>query len=243
MNFLVVLFNTILYQPLFNALILLYVYLPGHDFGLAVIILTLIIKAVLLPSSVAAIKSQLSLAKMQPKIQAIQEKYKSDKAKQSQAMMEIYKTEKVNPFSGCLPLLLQLPILIALYQVFLKGFSSEILRQTLYGFVPDPGMIVPTFLGVLNLAEPNIYLAILAGVLQYVQIKLSTKQQARQKAAKGPLANVQNQMLYFFPVLAVIIIWKLGAIVGLYWVATTIFAIAEQVFVYRKYQQQYATSQ
>ena len=243
MNFLAQIFNTILYQPLFNALIFFYNYLPGHDFGLAVIFLTLIIKIILFPSSMAAIKSQLALARLQPKIKQIQEKYKGDRVKQSQAMMEIYQKEKINPFSGCLPLLLQLPILIALYQVFLKGFSGEILQQNLYSFVSNPGVVVPTFLGVLNLAQPNIYLAILAGVLQYFQIKLSTKQQGRSKASKGSLGNIQNQMLYLFPVLAVFIIWKLGAVVGLYWVTTTFFAIGEQVFVAKKYHQKHERAQ
>lgn len=236
MNFLVQIFNTILYQPLLNGLILFYNYLPGHDLGVAVIVLTLIIKALLFPSSITAIKSQLSMARLQPKIRELQAKYKADRAKQSQALMEVYRKEKINPFSGCLPLLLQLPILIALYQVFLKGFSAEILQQNLYSFVPNPGVIVPTFLGVLNLAQPNLYLAIIAGILQYFQIRISTKhQQGQQGQQKGPLGNIQNQMLYIFPIMAVLIIWKLGAIVGLYWVATTIFAIGEQVFVARKY--------
>ena len=115
-------YNTVLYQPLFNALILLYEYFPGHDFGIAIVVLTLIIRFALYPSSAQAIKSQEAMARLQPKIKELQDKYKDNKEQQAKEIMELYQKEKINPFSGCLPLLIQLPILIALYQVFLKGF-------------------------------------------------------------------------------------------------------------------------
>src|SRR3989344_2659465 len=98
-------FNAVLYQPLFNALILIYLYLPGHDFGIAVIVLTILIKLVLYPLGVQAIRSQKSMAQLQPKMKEIQEKFKDDKEQQSKAMMEFYKKEKINPLSGCLPLI------------------------------------------------------------------------------------------------------------------------------------------
>ncbi len=114
-------FNLILYQPLLNFLILLYIYLPGHDFGVSVIVLTVVVKLILSPTSIKALRSQKKMAEIQPRLSEIQEKYKEDKEKQSRATMELYKEAKVNPFSGCFPLLIQLPILIALYQVFLGG--------------------------------------------------------------------------------------------------------------------------
>ena len=164
-------FNIVLYQPLFNALVLLYEYLPGHDFGIAVIVLTLIIRLVLFPSSVQSIKSQAAMSRLQPKIKEIQKKYKDEKEKQAQAMMELYKKEKINPFSGCLPLLIQLPLLIALYRVFWKGFESGEMHW-LYSFVPYSGAINPTFLGIMNLDEPSKALAIIAGITQYFQSKM-----------------------------------------------------------------------
>ncbi len=118
-------FHAILYQPLFNALVLLYQYFPGHDFGIAVIILTVLIRILLYPLMFQSIKSQKILAELQPKIQEIQNKYKNDKEKQTKATMELYQKEKINPFGGCLPLLIQLPILIALFQVFSKGLLPE----------------------------------------------------------------------------------------------------------------------
>src|SRR4030042_2639385 len=158
--------NKILYKPLFNALVLLYQYLPGKDFGIAVIALTLVIRLILYPLMAKSIKSQKVLTELQPKIKEIQEKYKNDKEKQARETMALYQKEKINPFGGCLPLIIQLPILIALYRVFWKGLQPEAMEK-LYSFVPNPGIIDPTFLGFLNLADPNFIEAIVAGIAQY----------------------------------------------------------------------------
>ena len=150
MNIFVSAFNLILYQPLFNALVLLYQYLPGRDFGIAVIVLTILTKIIFYPFGTKAIRSQKNLQDLQPKLQEIQSKYKDDKEKQVKETMELYKREKVSPFSGCLPLLVQFPILIALYQVFWKGLQPEQMIN-LYSFVANPGVIDPSFLGLINL--------------------------------------------------------------------------------------------
>ena len=238
MNILSTFFNTILYQPLLNLLIIFYAYLPGHDFGVAVIILTLLIKIVLSPTSLKAARSQRTLSKLQPKIKEIQDKYKNDKAKQSQSMMEMYQKEKINPLSGCFPILIQLPILIAMYQVFLRGLTSEALRNSLYSFVPYPSSINLVFLGIIDLSQPSIFLAILAGVLQFFQSKLSI---VSNKAKEGKDSNkkdfssmMQNQMLYFFPLLTVFIVWKFGSIIGLYWVVSALFSIGEQYIIKKR---------
>ncbi|MBZ9572737.1 membrane protein insertase YidC [Patescibacteria group bacterium] len=237
MGALIQFFNIVLYQPLLNALILLYTYLPGHDFGIAVIVLTLIMKLILHPSSLHAIRSQKALSTLQPKIKEIQRKYKNNKQEQARATMELYKKEKISPFSGCLPLLLQLPILIALYQVFLKGLKPEVLTASLYSFVPNPGEVIPTFLGIVNLAQPNFLLALTAGILQFFQSKISfQKPRGEQKSKKGDFSSMmQNQMLYFFPIFTVFIVWKLGSIIGLYWIVSTLFSIGEQFLVNKKY--------
>jgi len=237
-------FNLILYQPLFNILILLYVYLPGHDFGIAIIVLTLIIKLILFPTSLKAIRSQRIMADLQPKLKEIQKKYKDDKQKQSQETFKLYQKTKVNPFSGCLPLLLQLPILIALYQVFLKGFKSEILKSTLYNFIPLTSSINLMFLGIIDLSKPNFFLALTAGILQFFQSKLSMAKSStalvvnnKENPKKGDFSSMmQNQMLYFFPILTVFIVWKFGSTIGLYWITSTLFSIGEQYIVKSKMQ-------
>lgn len=237
MNFLIQFFNTVLYQPLLNLLILLYIYFPGHDFGIAIVLLTLIIKLILSPTSLKAIRSQKLLADLQPKIKEIQEKYKKDKQKQSQAMMEFYKKTKVNPFSGCFPLLFQLPILIALYQVFLRGLKPEALRTTLYSFISYPESINLMFLGLIDLGKPNIILALVAGILQFFQSKLSLPKKRPEK--KDPGQMIQSQMIYFFPLLTIFIVWKFGSIIGLYWITSTLFSIGEYYLVGKKLKTNY----
>jgi YidC/Oxa1 family membrane protein insertase len=222
-------FNVFLYQPLFNVLILIYVYFPWHDFGVAVILLTLLIRVVVAPASIKAVRSQKALSALQPKIKEIQRRYKDDKEKQSKAMFELYQKEKVNPLSGCLPLLLQLPILIALYRVFLKGFTKETLKTYLYKIVPYPPVINLTFLGVINLTQPNFPLALLAGLAQFFQSKISMGEKT--SSQKDATQAIQKQMAYFLPLFTVFIVWKLGAMIGLYWLTSTLFSIGEHYLI------------
>lgn len=237
MAFFINVFKIILYQPLFNALILLYIYLPGHDFGVAVIILTVIIRIILYPLMVQSIKSQKILSELQPKIQEIQQQFKNDKEKQTKATMELYKKEKINPFGGCLPLLIQFPILIALYQVFWRGLQPGAMRH-LYGFTPNPGTIDPTFFGLMNLAEPSLWLAFLAGALQFFQSKMLVPKTLKTEKKTGQMAQfsntMQKQMLYFFPVFTVFILWKLPSAIGLYWIITSLFSIGQQYLIFKK---------
>jgi len=232
MTILIQAFNTILYQPLFNALVLLYSYLPGHDFGIAVIILTVIIRIILYPLMIKSIRSQKILSDLQPKVQEIQRKYEDDKEKQSKELMALYQKEKINPFGGCLPLLIQLPILIALYRVFWKGLQPEAMGM-LYNFVPNPGAIDPTFLGFINLAAPSLIFAILAGITQFFQSKMLMTQKTNGKNDQmGQLSNMmQKQMLYFFPIFTVFILWRLPSAIGLYWIITALFSIGQQYLI------------
>ena len=236
MELLISAFNLILYQPLLNTLVLLYQYLPGHDFGIAVIILTILIRIVLYPLMVQSIRSQKVLSELQPKIQEIQQKYKTDKEKQAKETMALYQKEKINPFGGCLPLLIQLPILIALYQVFWRGLRPEEMTN-LYSFVPPPGIIDPTFLGIVNLGQASLVLAILAGVTQFFQTKMITPKTPKIKQKEGMAqfsGMMQKQMLYFFPIFTVLILLKLPAAIALYWIVTALFSILQQHLIFKK---------
>lgn len=241
MDFLISAFNTILYQPLFNALVFLYQYIPGRDFGIAVISLTLIIRVIFYPLMAKSIKSQKVMSEIQPKVQEIQKKYKDDKEKQAKETMALYKKEKVNPLGGCLPILIQLPILIALYRVFWKGLQPETM-DFLYSFVPNPGTIDPTFLGIINLAEASILLAIIAGISQFFQTKTlmpKTKQPVSQGGQMAQFSGMmQKQMLYFFPILTVFILWRLPSAIGIYWIVTALFTVLQQHLVMRKPKEQ-----
>jgi len=227
-------FNIILYQPLFNGVILLYNYIPGHDFGAAVVILTILIKLILYPLGAQGIRAQKALSELQPKIKEIQKKFQNDKQEQTKAILNLYRQEKINPLAGFLPLLVQLPILIGLFQVFWRGFGQEQLRF-LYGFVSHPGQINTVSLGIIDLAEASVALALLTGLMQFVQTKMvSPKQGSGKKGGSDFSSMMQKQMLYFFPVFTVFILWRLPSAIALYWLTTTLFTIGQQYIILRK---------
>lgn len=232
-EFVVNFFDFFLYFPLFNALVLIYDYLPGHDFGLAIIFLTLIIRIILYPLSVKALKSQKALQKFQPQIQELQKKYKDDKEKQAKETLELYRKEKINPFSGLLLALIQLPILIALYRVFWNGLKPEEL-QYLYAFVANPVHINAMFLRIMDLSKPNLIFAALAGILQFFQTKMLMPSLPKSQQKAGDITSImQKQMVYFFPFITVIILLRLPSALGLYWIASGIFSIAQQYIILR----------
>lgn len=233
-GFLIKIFDVALYQPLFNFLILLYNYLPGHDFGVAIIVLTLVIRLILYPSTVKAIKTQKALNEIQPKIQEIQKKHKDDKEKQVKETLDLYKKAKISPFGGLLSTLIQLPLLVALYRVFWKGVNSGELTN-LYGFVANPGLIKATFLGIIDLSKPNIILAILAGILQFIQTKTTLPKTKKTTDKSSDFARtMQKQMVYFFPFLTFIILLGLPSALGLYWMVGSLFLIIEQYIIFKK---------
>lgn len=231
MSFLITAFNTILYRPLFNVLVLLYLYVPGRDFGIAVIALTILIRLLIYPLGVKAVKSQKAMAEIQPKVKEIQEKFKDDKTAQAKAVMELYQKAKINPFSGLLPLLIQFPVLLALFRVFWRGLSQDQMTH-LYSFIPAPSQINPVFLGIIDLSQPFAALAILAGVCQFVQSKTMTPKQSPGKKKQGDFSEMfQKQMLYFFPVFTVLIVWRLPSAIALYWIVSSLFSIVQQHYV------------
>lgn len=234
-DLLVNIFDIFLYKPLFNSLVWLYNYMPGHDFGIAIIILTLIIRFLLYPLSIKAINSQKALQKLQPKVQEIQKKYKDNKEKQAKEMLELYKTEKINPFSGLFLAIVQLPILIALYRVFWLGLNPSELSN-LYQFIFNPGQINAFFLGVIDLSKPNLIFAVLAGASQYFQTKMlmPPKNLSSDKKAADFSQIMQTQMTYFFPILTIIILFNLPSALGLYWTASGVFSIIQQYLILKK---------
>lgn len=227
-----------LYKPLFNVLMFFYIYIPGGDLGVAIIILTLLIKVILFPSYVKTLKSQQDMKKIQPKIEELKKRYKDDKTKQSQELMKVYQEHKVNPLGSCLPLLIQLPILFALYRVFAFGVTNESLAF-LYTWFPNvPEVINPIFLaftGVswlqIDLAASNIYLAVIAGIVQFFQGYLMMKSQPVSADGGAMAQMISKQMTYLFPVITIFIAMSLPAALALYWVATTFFTVIQQVIV------------
>jgi len=236
MEILITLFNEALYRPLFNGLIILYNILPGDDLGVAIIVLTALIRLILYPLSKKAIRSQKAIAQLQPEMQEIKRKHKN-KEEQARAMMALYQKYKVNPMSGCLPILIQFPILIALYRVFITGLDPQKL-DVLYSFVRRPESLNVMFLGIVNLSQRSIVLALLAGFFQFIQSKmiLPKKKTASKGLKVGGLdfsSLMGQQMTYLMPILTVFIAWSLPAALPLYWMVIIIFGIIQQYFTPR----------
>src|SRR6185369_11791194 len=133
-------YNTIIYRPLLNLLVFFHNVIPGHDIGVVIILLTILIRLALAPSFHKSLKSQKAMNDLQPKLNELREKHKENKEAQAKAMMELYKEHKINPFASCLPLLIQLPLLLALNQVFRAALGTGHI-EGLYSFVHAPSVI------------------------------------------------------------------------------------------------------
>jgi len=230
-------FQTFFYQPIFNLLIFLYDIIPGHDLGLAIIALTIIIKMVLLPLSKQSIKSQKALQEIQPKIEEIKKKYKDNKEAMGRAMMELYKQEKVNPFSSCLPLLIQLPFLWAVFRVFRNGLNGESL-ELVYSFISRPETLNATSFGLIDLSHPNTVLAVLAGLAVFWQSKMMSTKRPETKSEgardENMMAIMNKQMLFFMPALTVFICLTFPSGLALYWLTTTILTGLQQLYIFKQ---------
>jgi len=212
------------------------------DLGVAIIVLTIVIRFVLLPIFYKGAKDQTIIQKLTPKIREIQQKHKEDKQEQTRQMLALYKDHKVNPFSSIGLLLLQLPILFALYRLFLGGFGDDVLSQ-LYSFVVRPEVINYHFLGVIALNEKNIILVLIAAVFQYLQtyylmkVSASTMSTAPDENPAVAMAQkVSRRMMYFAPILTVIILSGLPSAIALYWLTTSAFSTIQQIVINKKIQ-------
>lgn len=226
------LFHLLLIKPIFNFLLIIYNFLPWPDIGLATIILTFLIRLIFFPLFYKGTKQQILMTRLQPALKKIQEEYKDDKEKMVKAQLALYKKHKVNPLGGCLLTLIQLPIILAVYRVFLLGFSPERMVD-LYSFVPHPETLNPSFLGLVNLTKPNFPLVFVSALLQYLANKMIMPTSLANGQEKELKINVifQKQMLYLTPIMTLIILAPLPSIIALYWAATTCFTILQQWFI------------
>lgn len=214
-------FNVFLYQPVFHSLVFIYQNLSFQDLGLAIIILTALVRIVLFPLFYKSAKHQAIMQRLQPKVKEIQEKHKNDKTKQGAELMNLYKEHKINPFSGILVLIIQLPIIIAIYQVILKETTKDLFSNFM-------------LLGLFNLREANIAIAVIASALQYLQMRLSFPPEMRQGGKNNPAAQTGKIMLIMGPAFSLLILSRLPSALGLYWLASTVFSIGQQILVNKK---------
>lgn len=228
------LYQVIAYQPILNVLVFLYNHTA--DLGIAIVLLTVVIKLVLWPLSRKAIKSQKELQEIQPKLDELKKEYANNKAELGKATMELYKEYKINPFSSCLPMLIQLPFLFAVFRVLRAGLSQDL--YLVYSFLPKPENFQAISLGFMDLSKPSPYLAVLAGAAQFVQAKMmmaNNKKKAVNKdgaTKEEGMAEIMNkQMLYIFPIVTVVFGFSLPGGLTLYWFMFTFFTIVQQYLV------------
>jgi len=214
------LFNLILYQPLFNGLIILYNSIAFRDLGAAIIILTIIIRLILAPFFHRSLKQQ-----------KIQEEHKNNKEKQTQAMLELYRAHGVNPLSSIYLLLIQFPILYALYRVFLNGLNNKEF-SLLYSFVSRPTVLDHSLFGLMNLQSPSVFIAILAAAAQYFQGLLAVPK-AHPGEKLGQAEMMAKNMAIFMAGFTFIILFRFPSALGLYWLTTALFSLAQQIIVNR----------
>jgi YidC/Oxa1 family membrane protein insertase len=229
-------FTTIFVTPLFNLLAFLVNIAPFGSVAIAIVVMTLLVKFALAPLYRKSIIGQFRMKELEPKIRELKQKY-PDKKEQAAKTFELYKEYKISPLSGCLPILIQLPIIFALYRVFLAGFQFDVYH--LYSFVKIPEAFSLNFFG-MDLAGKSIVMAILAGASQFAQAHFSAK---RMKINSDPndtsmQANMSNmmgkQMQYILPVFVGIISYQISAAIGLYWTVNNIFTTTQELLIYRK---------
>jgi YidC/Oxa1 family membrane protein insertase len=216
-------------RPIFDLLIFLF-HAVGN-FGVAIICLTLIVRAIMFPIAQKQFQSMAAMRKVQPKLKAIQERFKEDKQRQQQEILKLYQAEKINPAAGCLPILLQIPVFYALYKSLLV--AVEMRHQPFVLWIKDlsaPDPLTPVNLfGLLDFTPPAMLaigvLPILVGATQWMSMKLNPQ----------PMDPAQAQVFAIMPWFLVFIMAPFAAGLQLYWITNNVLTIAQQWWLYRKY--------
>lgn len=211
------LFNNYIYEPLFSVLIFIYNNVAFEDLGMAIIMLTLFVRIVLFPIFWKSAKDQAIMARLQPHIKKIQLDHKDNREEQAKRLMALYREHRLNPLSGFLLLLLQLPILIALYQIFLREITTDVFSNL-------------SLLGILDLNERNLILAAAAAILQYFQSKLALPK----SSSSSQFGQMGRMMVVIGPVITFVILMNFPAALGLYWTTSVLFSLGQQVIINKK---------
>lgn len=234
--------HNLIYNPLYNGLVFLIDVVPGHETGLAIIGLTIIVRFVLFPLSRNAVKTQKKMQEIAPEVEALKEKLKNDREALGKAIFNLYRERDVHPFASFFLMLVQLPILLALYFVFALGGLPEVDISRLYSFVAAPDSIDMHFLGV-DMAGRNILLAALTGIVQAVYTRLSMGPRKKaplptpaQATFSADMArSFDLQMRYVLPVIIAVVAYTIPAAAPLYWVTSNLFMIAQELLMGRRF--------
>lgn len=232
------LYNNIVFNPLYNGLIFLMDIIPWIDAGIAVILFTIIIRLILFPLSKKAIVTQVKMKEIEPELNRLKQTI-PDRQQQALKVMELYKTKGVNPFSSFLVIFIQLPIIYALYSIFVSSGLPSVNTELLYSFITAP-VVNMNFLGLFNIGSKSFVLSLVAAVAQYLQLHFSLSVSANQTQNKSNLAsqaemmqNMMKNMKYIFPVMVFFISYKISAVVALYWTVSSLFTLGQEIVVRR----------
>lgn len=235
------LFHNFFYAPLYNGLILFISILPFHNVALAVILFTCIIKVIIFPLSLQSIKTQFEMKQIEPEINDIKVKYKDNKQLQAEKTMQLYKDKGINPFAGIFLMLIQLPILIALYWVFLKGGLPNIDQSTIYSFTKIPEVINMNFFGT-SVLDKSILFALFVAITQFLQMQFTIPKSVKKESKENPsfsdelARSMSMQMKYVMPVIMFFIAKSFPLVVSLYLITSSLFAIGQELYVRSKYK-------
>ncbi|URD61449.1 membrane protein insertase YidC [Sphingomonas sp. KRR8] len=216
-------------RPIFN--LLLWLFHALGNFGLAIIALVLIVRGIMYPIFDKQFRSMASMRRLQPLMKELQERHKDDRSRLQQETMDLYKREKINPAAGCLPMFLQIPVFYALYKVL--TVSVEMRHQPFVGWIKDlsaPDPLTPVNLfGLLPFDPPGMLhlgvLPILLGFTMWLQFRLNP----------APMDPVQKQIFSFMPIVMTFVMAPFATGLQLYWIVSNILGIAQQKYLYRKY--------
>lgn len=241
------LYTHLIHEPLYNALIALVAVIPGGDVGIALILLTILVKSLLFPLAIRASKTQKAIREIEPTLKALREKHKSDPEKLARETMALYRERGVNPFASIGILLIQLPIILGLYFVFARGGLPDLHVESLYAFTPRPETISMLFVGLIDMAAKSPLLALLAGLSQFFQARLALPEPPKPQNPDKPTfgedfaRSMHLQMRYVLPVVVTAVAYFAAAAVALYWVTSNIVSILQEWHIKRSAREQEKT--
>ena len=235
-------FNTLIVTPLFNAVMAIYALMPGHDLGIAIIIVTILVHLIVWPLASKQLHSQRAMQRLAPEIAKLRKQAGGDKQKESQMLMELYKEKGISPFASLTPILIQMPLLIAFYYALRHAVHVGDIAGMVYPWVKsqpaiqaiiaNPGAYHPSLLGIISLTSPNFLIALFAALAQYYQTRqIMPKKSGDSKDAAAQAAQVS---VLLFPFITFLFAMSLPSALGLYWLTASLVSIMQQWLILRK---------
>lgn len=218
------LYHAVISTPLLNILVFLYDTVAFRDLGLAIAALTVLVRLAFYPLFQRGLEQQAKMQQLQPKIKEIQAKHKGNHEAHSKALLALYKEENFNPFSGIFMMLVQIPILLALYYLFMGIFGADAL-ENVYAFVPHPGALNHVTLGIIDLAQPHFILVVVTAVIQFVQTRIALGSMNTADKAQRMTGQIMSLAA---PVITLVIFSRLPAAVSVYWLVSSLISVGQQ---------------